>query len=148
MLLNKNIICIKVCKIFICTPQDKSAEEIAEDDLLENVRNILKHQVVPMEFMKLRKLVKESPQHLKLYQFIQNKYPGEEFLDFLKKYPNHFLINPNKTVQSYEASFCLLPPPSKKTEVTCDEVDSFDKREYISDEESSNSEEMHSDSDT
>lgn len=94
-----------------------------------------------MEYMKLRKLVKEAPGKLKLYPYIQSKYPGEEFLDFLKKYPETFLVNPDKTVQSYEASFCLMRPPTtaNETEVTCDEVDGFDKREYISDEDLSDS---------
>lgn len=101
--------------------------------------------------MKLRKLVKEAPGKLKLYPYIQSKYPAEEFLDFLKKYPEMFLVNPDKTVQSYEASFCLMrAPTANKTEVICDEVDSFDKREYISDEDLSDSmdAENHSDSDS
>lgn len=130
---------------------EKSDEEIKEEELFKYIRNILKYQIAPMEYMKLRKLVKEAPGKLKLYPYIQSKYPAEEFLDFLKKYPETFLVNPDKTVQSYEASFCLMrAPTADKTEVICDEVDSFDKREYISDEDLSDSmdAENHSDSDS
>ena len=130
---------------------EKCDEEIKEEELFNYIRNILKYQIAPMDYMKLRKLVKEAPGRLKLYPYIQSKYPAEEFLDFLKKYPQTFMINPDKTVQSYEASFCLGPSPAaNKTDLICDEVDSFDKREYISDEELSDSvdAENHSDSDS
>ncbi|KFM60470.1 hypothetical protein X975_08928, partial [Stegodyphus mimosarum] len=77
------------------TNMDENSET-CENQLLTYIQNILKYQIIPMDFMTLRDLVKEAPKNLSLFNYIEEKYPGLEFLEFLKKYPDIFTVNPDR----------------------------------------------------
>ncbi|GFR21113.1 uncharacterized protein TNCT_523081 [Trichonephila clavata] len=116
--------------------------EDSETHLITYLENILKCQIIPMNFMNLRNLVEDAPQNMKLYEYIEEKYPDAQFLDFLKKYPNIFTVNPNRTVILTQGNSFTLPYMSSSGQsntTTYDEVDGPDKKEYISDSDSSES---------
>ncbi|GFX48565.1 uncharacterized protein TNCV_584631 [Trichonephila clavipes] len=116
--------------------------EDPETHLITYLENILKCQIIPMNFMNLRNLVEDAPQNMKLYEYIEDKYPNAEFLDFLKKYPHIFTVNPNRTVILTQGNNFTLPYMSSSGQsntTTYDEVDGPDKKEYVSDSESSES---------
>ncbi|GBM05046.1 hypothetical protein AVEN_60233-1 [Araneus ventricosus] len=117
------------------------AEEI-EKHLVTYLENILKCQIIPMNYMNLRNLVEDAPQNLKLYDYIEEKYPDAQFLDFLRKYPQIFTLNPNRTVILTQGNSFTLPymTSSHTSDTNHDEVDAHDKGEYISNSESSDSE--------
>ncbi|GIY29769.1 uncharacterized protein CEXT_284501 [Caerostris extrusa] len=119
--------------------------EDTETQLITYLENILKCQIIPMNYMNLRDLVEEAPQKMKLYEYIEEKYPDAQFLDFLRKYPNVFTVNPNRTVILSQGNSFTLPymrsSSSQQSDTSYDTVDGADKSEYISDPETSDSDE-------
>lgn len=94
-----------------------------------------------MNYMNLRQLVKDAPQNLKLYPYIQERYPALEFIKFLQKFPDIFVIHPDNSVQIHNSTFCIHPSTGVKSETSYDEVDacSRDRGEYESDYDSDSS---------
>ncbi|XP_035226854.1 uncharacterized protein LOC118199162 [Stegodyphus dumicola] len=119
------------------TKMDENSET-SENQLLTYIQNILKYQIIPMDFMTLRDLVKEAPKNLNLYNYIEEKYPGLEFLEFLKKYPNVFTLNPDRTITYAGPSYCIqaVGNAMKNSAIIGDEVDGYNRKEYVSDSDS------------
>ncbi|GFS92159.1 uncharacterized protein NPIL_387481 [Nephila pilipes] len=116
--------------------------EDPETHLIKYLENILKCQIIPMNYMNLRNLVEDAPRNMKLYEYIEEKYPDAQFLDFLRKYPHIFTVNPNRTIILTQGNSFTSPyiSSSGQSDTTSyDEVDAPDKKEYISDSESSES---------
>ncbi|XP_015919404.1 uncharacterized protein [Parasteatoda tepidariorum] len=115
-----------------------------ETQLITYCKSILKYQIIPMDFMNLRGLVKEERKNKQLYKFIEDKYPGTQFIEFLKKYPDIFSVNPNRSVVLTEGNSFTLPyadaAKNSTQTVDVDEVDGYNRAEYVSDSDSDGAE--------
>lgn len=121
---------------------EPSTDDASETQLITYLQNILKVQIIPMKFSTLRELVAEAPKKMKLFEYIEDKYPDVQFLDFLKKYPNIFTVNRDRTVVLVEGNDFTKRMPKQQENRSQDEVDGHkDMKEYISDSESSEDDE-------
>lgn len=121
---------------------EPSTDDASETQLITYLQNILKVQIIPMKFSTLRELVAEAPKNMKLYDYIEDKYPDVQFLDFLKKYPNIFTVNRDRTVVLVEGNDFTKRRPKQQENRSQDEVDGHkDMKEYISGSDSSEDDE-------